>query len=258
MTSMATTSGAGRSPSANPTDRRGDERNSLLSQLSGSAYERLEPHLETVELARNQTLWEPDVTIRSIYFPRGCVLSVLVMLEDEGPVEAATIGREGLLGVPVALGADSTSSKTIAQVSGPAVRLPAALFRTALDEDAELRGIVLRYAQALLEQTSQSVACNRRHSMDERCARWLLMTHDRVGADRFQLTQAFLAFMLGVRRASVTVAAGMLQQAGLIKYSRGNVTILDRPRLEEASCECYGAVRAKTESLLKTSRVEHQ
>jgi CRP-like cAMP-binding protein len=253
MTSVAQASGISRQPSANSNDGRSEERNSLLSQLSGKSFDRLEPHLEAVELSRNQTLWEPDVPIRSIYFPRGCVLSVLVMLNDEAPVEAATIGREGVLGVPVALGTDVTSSKAISQVAGPAVRLPASVFRHVLDEDAELRGVVLRYAQALIEQTSQSVACNRRHSMDERCARWLLMTHDRVGTDRFQLTQAFLAFMLGVRRASVTVAAGMLQQAGLISYSRGNVVILDRARLEEASCECYGAVRAKTERLLRPS-----
>jgi CRP-like cAMP-binding protein len=128
--------------------------------------------------------------------------------------------------------------------------VPAPLFRELLSEDGVVAALMLRYAQALLEQTSQSVACNRRHAIVERCARWLLMTHDRVGRDRFDLTHDFLAFMLGVRRASVTVAAGTLQQAGMIRYSRGKVAILDRSRLEEASCECYRIVRSRFEQLL--------
>ena len=234
-------------------DSRADERNDLLRNLSAAAYDRLRPHLEPIGLTRGQVLWEPYVAIRSVYFPRDCVLSLLVILDDESPVEAATIGREGLLGVPLALGSETASTRAIAQVPGFAVRLPASTFRQALDEDPEVRGITLRYAQALLDQTSQSVACNRRHSMEERCARWLLMTHDRVGGDHFQLTHDFLAFMLGVRRAGVTVAAGMLQQAGLIRYTRGNITILDRVRLEEASCECYRAVRDKAGRLVQPS-----
>ncbi len=134
--------------------------------------------------------------------------------------------------------------------------MPASAFRQALREDGELSRVVLRYAQALHEQTSQSVACNRRHSMDERCARWLLMTQDRVGMDQFPLTQEFLAFMLGVRRASVTVAAGILQEAGLIRYSRGKVSILDRARLEEASCECYRILRERSDQVLGPMAVD--
>jgi CRP-like cAMP-binding protein len=226
------------------------ERNQLLQALSPESYERIHPHLESVHLHSGQILWEPDAFIRSVYFPRTCVLSLIVRLEQEAPVEAATIGNEGMLGVPVALGATSTSVQALAQVPGDAARLPTAALREMLTHDAGFASIAFRYAQVLLEQTSQSVACNRRHSMEERCARWLLMTHDRVGKDHFSLTHEFLAFMLGVRRASVTVAAGMLQQAGFIRYSRGKITIVDRARLEEASCECYRAVRERSERML--------
>lgn len=226
------------------------EQNRLLEALPVETFERLYPHLEPVRLSHKQVLWEPGAPIRSVYFPRNCVLSLIVVLDEDSPVEAATVGREGMAGVPVALGASSTNVKALAQVPGEAARMPAAPFREMLANDGAFAALVLRYAQALLEQTSQAVACNRRHSMDERCARWLLMTHDRVGADQFPLTHEFLAIMLGVRRASVTVAAGMLQQAGLIRYTRGRVTIVDRARLEEASCECYRVVKKQSDRLL--------
>lgn len=226
------------------------ERNQLLQALTPESYDRILSHLEPVHLNSGQILWEPDALIRSVYFPRTCVLSLVVRLEEEAPVEAATIGNEGMLGVPVALGAMSTSVQALAQVPGDAVRVSTTALREMLAEDAAFASIVFRYAQVLLEQTSQSVACNRRHSMDERCARWLLMTHDRVGTDQFSLTHEFLAFMLGVRRASVTVAAGMLQQAGLIRYSRGKITIVDRARLEGASCECYRVVKERSDRML--------
>jgi CRP-like cAMP-binding protein len=235
---------------AQPEDPRAGERNLLLRALGRSSYESLAEHLEPIHLPARHVLWKANTPIRSVYFPRTCVTSLLVMLEEESPVESATVGREGLVGIPVALGVESTSTQAIAQVPGDAARLPVVIFREFLARDADLAMLVHRYAQALLEQTSQSVACNRRHAMEERCARWLLMTHDRVGADDFSLTHDFLAFMLGVRRASVTVAAGMLQQAGLIRYARGKVTIVDRARLEEASCECYRSVRQRFDQLL--------
>jgi len=160
-------------------------------------------------------------------------------------------GREGMAGTPVVLGARSTHLEAIAQVPGTAARVDAERFLTGLRQsDGALFPLLLRYAQALQEQTAQGVACNRRHPIDERCARWLLMTQDRVGTDQFPLTQEFLAFMLGVRRASVTVAAGMLQQAGLIRYTRGRITVVDRARLEAASCECYAVVQRKYDQLL--------
>jgi CRP-like cAMP-binding protein len=235
----------------------GAESNRLLKLLPVSSYDRLLPHLERVEFSSGQTVWEANAPIRSVYFPRTCVFSLFILFDEDGPVESATIGREGMAGVPLALGADSTAAAAIAQVPGDAVRVPASVFRAALAQDAALAGVVLRYAHLLHEQTSQSLACNRRHSIDERCARWILMTHDRAGADQFALTQEFLALMLSVRRASVTVAAGILQRAGLIRYSRGKITIVDRGRLEEASCECYQIIREKFDQLLHVGGATH-
>jgi CRP-like cAMP-binding protein len=229
------------------------ERNRLLRALSSEAYAALLPHLEPVELGTGQLLWPADGLIHAVYFPRTAVCSLLTPLLDEAPVESATVGCEGLVGVPVVLGAPTTHTQALTQVTGAAVRVEAGRFRQWLAAADGALPLFLRYAQVLLEQTAQSVACNRRHAMDERCARWLLATRDRVGSDSFMLTHEFLAAMLGVRRASVTVAAGMLQQAGLIRYSRGRVTVLDRERLEEASCECYRVVREQHGRLLGLS-----
>jgi CRP-like cAMP-binding protein len=231
-------------------DRVPGERNRLLRALSADAFAGLLPHLEPVEVTVGQVLWPADGPIHAVYFPRTSVCSLLTPLADEAPVESATVGYEGIVGVPVVLGAPRTHTQAIGQIAGTAARVDARRFREWLATADGALPLFLRYAQVLLEQTAQSVACNRKHEMDERCARWLLATRDRVGADGFQLTHDFLAAMLGVRRASVTLAAGMLQQAGLIRYSRGRVTVLDSERLEEASCECYGVVRAQHELLL--------
>lgn len=228
----------------------GHRSNRFLRALSTESYARVAPELEPVELRAKVVLWEPDAPIRSIYFPQTCVISTIVQLQDDVSVEANTVGREGFLGVPVLLGGESTSTQAIAQISGMASRLPSSVFRRAIAEDSALHDLSLRYAQTLLEQTAQSVACIGRHELSERCARWLLMTQDRIDGDEFRLTQEFLAIMLGVRRATVTVAAGMLQRAGLIKYQRGCITILDRSGLEEASCECYDVVQQKYEQLV--------
>jgi CRP-like cAMP-binding protein len=224
--------------------------NRLLRALPPSSYARLAPHLEPLRLAHKDVIWEPDKPIRWVYFPQNSVCSLLVPLAEAAPVEAATVGREGFAGVPIVLGADATSTLAVAQVPGDAMRVSVDALRDIIAEDRILLSLLLRYAQALQEQTAQSVACNGRHSLDERCARWLLMTHDRVGGDEFHLSHKFLAQMLGVRRASVTVAAGMLQQAGLIRYNRATVVVLDREGLEQASCECYGIVKAKYDRLL--------
>jgi CRP-like cAMP-binding protein len=235
-----------------PDDPRSLEENRLLRALPVEQYEEIVRHLEPIELSNWQVLWQPNAIIQSLYFPRTCVISLLMPLADEQPVEAATIGREGVAGTPVVLGARSTSAQAIAQVPGTAARLDAERYMKQLrPADGTLFQLLLRSAQALHEQTAQSVACNRRHPIEERCARWLLMTQDRVGADQFPLTQDFLAFMLGVRRASVTVAAGMLQQAGLIRYSRGRIAVMDRAGLEAASCECYQVVQQRYEQILQ-------
>lgn len=223
------------------------EPNRLLAALPAEEYARIIGEFEPVELSVRQVIWKPDAPIRAVYFPRSCVCSLLTPLTDEMAVEAATVGKEGLAGTPVVLGVPSSSALAVAQVAGEALRVDAQQVREWMREEGALSSLLLRYAQAMIDQTSQSVACNRRHEMEERCARWLLMTHDRVGSDVFMLTHEFLASMLGVRRASVTVAAGMLQKAGIIRYSRGRITVLDRAALEAASCECYRLVRDRYE-----------
>lgn len=218
-----------------------EEQNRLLAALSDESWSRVAPHLEPTSYALRDMIWEADAPIRRVVFPRTCVTSIIVPLRDENPVEATTIGYEGMAGIPLVLGVSSMHARAIVQIPGQAATLPASTFTALLDEDPALRALLLRFAQVLLDQTGQSVACNRRHTMEERCARWLLATHDRVGEGQFPLTQEFLARTLGVRRASVTVTAGILQRAGFIRYSRGRVTILDRAGLERSSCECYRA-----------------
>jgi CRP-like cAMP-binding protein len=221
------------------------EQNQILRALPFELYQRLLPQLEVKELPSKYVLWKPHQPIKTVYFPRSCVVSHLVHLNGSVMVEAATVGREGFVGVPLLLGAESTSTETLIQVPGEIAYMSVADLRAVQENDGSLTSLLLRYAQALYEQTAQSVACNIRHTLEERCARWLLMTHDRVGRDTFELTQDYLAAMLGVRRAGVTVAAGMLQRAGFIRYKRGNITVVDRSGLEASACECYEAVRQK-------------
>jgi CRP-like cAMP-binding protein len=226
------------------------ERNRLLRRLSSSSYARLSTDLETLRAEVNHPVWEPNEPIRWVYFPRGCVISLVINFSEGRPVEAATIGRDGVAGAQLALGVESSSTHAYGQVPGDTARITAPRFRDALARDGTLAELVRLYAQHLYDQTAQSAACNRKHVTIARCARWLLMTHDRVGADEFQLTQEFLAQMLGVRRPSVTVAAGLLQSAGLISYRRGRIRIADRAGLEQGACECYETVRQEFDRLL--------
>lgn len=229
----------------------GVEANLLLRALPAATYARLAPHLEQLDMREHDVLWESRAPIKWVYFPRTLVASLLVPVDSELPVEAATVGREGMVGVPVVLGARSTSMKAIVQVAGEAVRISTAAFRDALAHDRGLLSRLLVYVHGLEEQIAQSVACVARHRLEERCARWLLMTHDRVGRDEFVLLQTFLASMLGVHRPRVTVAAGILQKAGFIRYQRGKISIVDRAGLEGAACECYGVLRVKDDQVLK-------
>ena len=186
-----------------------------------------------------------------VYFPETAVISVISRMADGAAVEVGTVGNEGMAGVAVFLDAEASANETVAQIPGTASRVPAATFVAGADSRPALRRLLNRYTQAYLTQVAQTAACNRLHRIEARCARWLLMTHDRVGgAERFPLTQEYLAIMLGVRRAGVTVAAGALRDAGLIRYSRGAVRVLDRAGLEAAACECYGIVRRHFDRLL--------
>jgi CRP-like cAMP-binding protein len=178
------------------------------------------------------------------------VISIHAKLRDGLAIEIAAIGNEGMTGLEIFLGGEHTPTSVFCQVPGRTGRIGADAFRQVVRESAPLTSLLLRYTQASLTQISQSAVCNRAHSIDERCARWLLMTHDQVPGDRFELTQEFLAEMLGVRRPSVSVAASILQRAGLIRYSRGLVEVVDRAGLESAACECYGVIAREYERLI--------
>lgn len=214
--------------------------NRLLLALPEPYRERFLAQLEPVEMVVREPVYAPGKPIEHVYFPDGCVLSVLAVMDDDQAVEVATIGNEGMVGIPVFLGATSSPGLAFCQVPGKAWRMAAGTFRELANGAGAIQQLLQRYTYAFFTQLSQGSACNRLHSVEQRCARWLLMTHDRVGGrDQFELTQEFLAQMLGVRRATVTEAAGRLQQDGLITYSRGIITITNRKGLEAASCECY-------------------
>lgn len=224
--------------------------NRLLAALPPIERAQLLSALVPVQLTLGAVLYEPGQAITHVYFPLTALVSLLTVLQDGGQVEMAAVGHEGLVGVPLVLRSQANGHRAMVQIAGTALQLEADAFQAAQRDLAGLGEILLRYAQLLLTQVGQQAACNSRHLLTGRCARWLLEASDRVGADVFFLTQHFLAAMLDVRRPSVTVAAGRLQQAGLITYHRGQVTILDRPRLEEAACECHGFLVGETDRLL--------
>jgi CRP-like cAMP-binding protein len=215
------------------------ESNRLLRALPLDEFEALLPQLTSVRLGLKQVLAEPREPIGDVYFIRSGVASMIAEEQEGGSIEVATIGPEGFVGVPVLLGSDTTPYRMFIQIEGDGWRMSADAFRQQVDERPLFRKLLLRYTSYFTEQLAQGVACNRLHTVEERCARWLLMTHDRVHGDTFELTHEFLALMLGVRRAGVTVAMGVLQSAGIVRYARGRVIVLDRARLEEASCGCY-------------------
>ncbi|MGK2961071.1 MAG: Crp/Fnr family transcriptional regulator [Gemmatimonadaceae bacterium] len=226
------------------------ERNRLLRALDADDYRWIAPQLEAVTMKSGDVLAEENQPFTHVYFMGTGVASVTNQVSG-GTVEVGTVGNEGLAGLSVYLGGGGgIPSRTFVQVPGEGKRMPAAAFAAGAGERPGLQRILKRYVQAYLIQVSQTAACNRAHSVEERCARWLLMTHDRVGGGHtFPLTHQFLAYMLGVRRAGVTVAAGILQKAGLIHYTRGSITISDRTGLEAASCECYGVVAEHVDRL---------
>ncbi|HEY2896954.1 MAG TPA: Crp/Fnr family transcriptional regulator [Gemmatimonadaceae bacterium] len=216
--------------------------NTLLASLSSDDVAQICMELEHVQLQLHEVLYEPGEEIRYVYFPTsGCVSLVLVM--GTGTIEVGTVGFEGMVGMPLLLHGRSAPTRALVQIAGDGYRISTAAFlRIVAMSDATYR-ILLRFGLAFFNQVAQSVACNRLHSLEERCARWLLITHDRVEGDEFRLTQEFLSFMLGVHRPAVTLAAGVLQKAGYIHYSRGKIVVTDRTGLEGASCACYQMTR---------------
>ena len=223
--------------------------NRLLGSLPRPARQRMLQRCEPVELAFGTILSEPGEHIRHVYFPTGGFISLIAALADQASLEVGLIGNEGMHGVSLALGVDTSPMRALVQGSGSALRMPAAVFRGELERSPTLRRHLDRYVYVLLAQLAQTAACTCFHVLEARLARWLLMTHDRAHADHFYLTHALLSNMLGVRRSGVTRAAGALQRRKLIHYSRGDVTVLDRKGLEKASCECYAAVIADYDRL---------
>ena len=225
-------------------------RNRLLAALPPDDFAALAPALRPVELEFRQVLIEPGQPIRAVHFPERGMVSMLAPLEDGHLQEVGVAGREGLVGLPVVLGADRTSIEALVQMQGTAWRLGAAELRAAFEHSAALRSLLLRYAQAFHAQVAQTAACNGRHAIDRRLARWLLVMHDRAEADEFPMTHEFASLMLGTGRPGISVAAAVLQRAGVIGYTHGRMTVLDRAGLEAAACECYGTVREQFEHLL--------
>jgi CRP-like cAMP-binding protein len=225
-------------------------RNLLLGSLSARELASMWPTLEQVTLEVRDPVFEPETPIRHVYFPETAVVSFVSELREGGTIEVGTAGCEGMAGLPIFLGEDRASVRAFIQVPGMALRMDAEQFARLASVPGPFHQTMLRYTLAFLTQVAQTAACNGAHLVEQRCARWLLMTHDRVEGDELALTHEFLAAMLGVRRAGVTVAMHALQDAGLVRQSRGRVLIVDRGRLERASCECYGTVRAHSERLL--------
>jgi CRP-like cAMP-binding protein len=228
--------------------------NLLLSILSDDEYQELAPRLQRVHTRLKDIIGERGKAPAHIYFPCDAVLSVLAFMSDGAAIEVGTIGNEGFVGIEVLTGGDRWTETTICQIEGDCLRMSITDFREAIAGDTPLRRITQRYLLVYLSLVSQAVACNRLHTIDARFARWVLMTHDRVDGNDFHLTQEFLADMLGVQRPSVSLVASAFQQAGLIRYKRGHISILNRPGLEDACCECYATMREQFRQLLGLDR----
>ena len=226
--------------------------NRLLAALSPEDYQRLQPHLELVTLSLQQPIYEAGDSIPYLYFPTSALISLVSTLIDGSTIEVGIVGHEGMAGFPVLLSGTTRTHRAFVQVAGQAFRLKSALLQDPLEQSGSLHKVLLRYVQALFSQVAQSVACNRFHTTEERLARWLLLVADAVASNEFLLTQEFIGQMVGVRRAGVTVAAGSLSHLGFIRYTRGKIEIVNRPGLEEFSCECYGVIHNEFDRLLKT------
>jgi CRP-like cAMP-binding protein len=224
--------------------------NHLLAALPQSVQERVLPHLEFTQLALGQVLYESGDTMRHVYFPTNAIVSLLYVMEDGSSAEISVVGNEGVLGVALFMGGESTPSRAIVQSAGSAYRLAGQRMKDEFHRHTEMQSLLLRYTQSLLTQMAQTAVCNRHHSIDQQLCRWLLLSLDRLTGNQLVMTQELIADMLGVRRESVTDAAGKLQKQGVIEYQRGHITVVDRPQLEKICCECYAVVKTETDRLL--------
>ncbi len=206
-------------------------------------------HLEPVDLPLGHVIYEPGRLLDHLYFPTNAIVSLLYVMENGSSAEIAVVGNEGVVGISLFMGGETTPSRAVVQSAGRAYRLPARLMHVEFNRGGSLQHLLLRYTQALITQMSQTAVCNRHHSVDQQLCRWLLLSLDRLHGSDLVMTQELIANMLGVRREGVTAAAGKLQKAGVINYRRGHITVLDRPKLEALSCECYEVVRRECERL---------
>lgn len=227
------------------------QKNSLLYSLADADADGVSECAKLIDLKTRQEIYDANQEIREVFFPINSVLSVVARLEDGQMIEVGTVGREGVSGIPLLLGATTSANESYCQVPGLAISLPAEFFTHLAEKNPGFRRLLDQYLQAYINLLGQLAACNRLHSVYERCARWLLLTHDRVKDDVLLLTHEFLGMMLGTRRSGVTIAAATLKKAGFIDYAQGRITILDRPGLEAASCECYSVARGQFGDLLK-------
>ena len=224
--------------------------NHLLAALPASEYERLLPHLERVYLELGWALYESGTPQNHVYFPTDSIVSLLYVMEDGSSAEIAVVGNEGLVGISLFMGGETTPSRAVVQSAGYAYRLKAPYLKDEFERGGPLQHLLLRYTQALITQMAQTAVCNRHHAVEQQLCRWLLLSLDRLHSNELIMTQELIANMLGVRREGVTEAAGRLQAAGLIHYSRGKITVLDRPGLEARVCECYAVVKRESDRLL--------
>ena len=227
--------------------------NWLLRALPAADWQRWQPALERVDLPLGHVLYESGAELSHVYFPTNTIVSLLYVMENGASAEIAVVGFEGLVGISLFMGGGSTPSRAVVQSGGQGYRIPAAMVKTEFERSLPVMHLLLRYTQALITQMSQTAVCNRHHSLDQQLCRWLLLSLDRLPGDELLMTQELIANMLGVRREGVTEAALKLQQAGLIRYARGHIHVLDRPGLEHRTCECYAVVKREYDRLLPDS-----
>jgi CRP-like cAMP-binding protein len=223
--------------------------NQLLAALPRDAQQRLFPHMKLVDLPLGKVLYESGDALHHVFFPTDAIVSLLYVMESGASAEISVVGNEGLIGIAVFMGGESTPSRALVQSAGSAFSLPSQRLRTEFNAYADMRMLMLRYTQALITQMAQTAVCNRHHSIDQQLCRWLLLSLDRLTSNHLVMTQELIANMLGVRREGVTESAGKLQDLGVIEYHRGRIKVLDRPTLEKLCCECYAVVKKETDRL---------
>src|SRR5580698_2495320 len=226
------------------------QRNYLLAALSAAERERIYPQLQLVAMPLGKILYESGDVLRHVYFPTDSIVSMLYVLADGASAEISVVGNEGMIGIALFMGGETTPSRAIVQSSGFAYRLIGQQLKDEFHRSGEMQLLLLRYTQALITQMAQTAVCNRHHSVDQQLCRWLLLSLDRLAANELVMTQELIANMLGVRREGVTEAAGKLDKLGVIRYARGRITVLDRPKLEQLCCECYAVVKKESDRLL--------